>query len=372
MAESRTKFHGGGSVLQLFQVVDHEGNIIAGRKPNLSKEDLLKIYRIMVLARAADNTALTLQRQGRIGPYVPCVGHEAAHVGSAFALGPHDWTFPHYRSHSAAFARGMSMKTFFSELFGNARDLAKGHGMPNALGDRSINYVTLSAPVGAMIPHAVGFGLAARIRKDPAVALVYFGEGGTSSNDFHTGLNFAGVFKAQTVFLCHNNQYAISVPLAKQTAAESIAVKAEAYGLPGMRVDGNDVLAVHSATREAVDRARSGGGATLIEALTYRLGPHSSTDDPTRYRAAKEVEEWKQRDPIERYRRFLEKHGILSADADRKTWEDVQLEVTNAVKEVETIAQPDLIALIQDVYADIPPALEEEFRELADSIGTHD
>jgi pyruvate dehydrogenase E1 component alpha subunit len=348
--------------------MDLEGGLVPGQTAGLSKDDLLKIYRIMVLTRTADETALTLQRQGRIGPYVPCVGHEAAHIGSAFALEPQDWIFPHYRSQAAAFTRGLSMLTFFSELFGTKNDLAQGHGMPNTLGDRKINYVTLSAPVGAMLPHAVGVGLAARLRKEQTVALGYFGEGASSSNDFHTAMNFAGVFKTQTIFFCHNNQYAISVPLKRQTAAESIAIKAEAYGLSGVRVDGNDILAVYRATKDAVERARSGGGPTLIEALTYRLGPHSSVDDPTRYRSRDEVEEWRRRDPIERFKRFLEKNKILNERLDSEIHAAARREVDEAVKVAEATAPPELVTLIENVYSELPSSLIEQHQELAESV----
>lgn len=354
---------------EVLQIIDERGKVPHGLEPNLSDEDLLEIYRYMILTRTADAAGLTLQRQGRIGPYVPCIGHEAAHVGSAYALEPSDWIFPHYRSQGAAFTRGMPLKVFFAELFGRTTDLAKGHQMPNSLGDRSINYVSLSAPVGAMLPHAVGVALAAKYRKDKLVTLAYFGEGATSSNEFHTALNFAGVFKAPTVFFCHNNQYAISVPLSKQTAAASIAAKAVAYGFEGVRVDGNDVIAVYRVTKEAVEKARSKNLPTLIEALTYRVGPHSSVDDPSRYRSEEEVTEWHRKDPVDRFKLYLENKNVLGKEQDEKLRTEIERDVDLAVKETEAIPPPELHTLVEDVYAEIPSHLAEEFTKLMMIIG---
>jgi len=264
----------------------------------------------------------------------------------------------------------MSLKVFFAQLFGRAQDLSKGHQMPNSLGDRTLNYVNLSAPVGAMLPHAVGVALAAKLRKEAIVALAYFGEGATSSNEFHTALNFAGVFKAPTVFICHNNQYAISVPFARQTAVSSIARKALAYGIDGIRVDGNDVLGVYRVTKEAVEKARSNHMPTLIEAVTYRLGPHSSVDDPTRYRSQKEVEEWQRKDPLDRYKRYLGKKRLLNAEQDEKLRAEIQLEVESAVKDVEAAPSPALETLIEDVYAEVPSHLLEQFKQVKESVET--
>lgn len=356
----------------MLQFIKEDGAVSHDFHLELSGEDLLRIYRYMVLTRTADTAALRLQRQGRIGPYVQCVGHEAAHVGSAYALEPNDWMFPQYRSQGAAFTRGMSLRVFFAELFGASIDLAKGHQMPNALGDRSANYVSLSAPVGAMLPHAVGVALASKYRKEKIVTLAYFGEGATSSNDFHTALNFAGVFKTPTVFFCHNNQYAISVPLSKQTSAASIAAKAAAYGFDGIRVDGNDVIAVYQATKEAVNKARSENLPTLIEALTYRIGPHTTVDDPRRYRSDEEVAEWQRKDPIERFKRYLEGKNVLSANAVEKIRSELEREVDLAVKEIEACPPPNLHTLIEDVYAEIPSHLADELQELMKLSGKED
>ena len=218
-------------------------------------------------------------------------------------------------------------------------------------------FVSISSPIGTQIIQAVGMGAAARLQGRKDIALTCFGDGGTSSNDFHTGLNFAGVWKAPVIFLCKNNGWAISVPLEKQTASSSIAIKASAYGMPGVRVDGNDVLAVYSASSEAAARARAGKGPTLIEALTFRVGPHSSSDDPTRYRDKDLVETWKKKDPIERFKRFLLKAGYLTEKAHAGMWEEAAAEAAGAAKEAEALPPPTVSSMFEDVFAQVPPDL---------------
>src|SRR5207247_2136170 len=215
-----------------------------------------------------------------------------------------------------------------------AKDPQHGRQMPNHFGSRDINYVTTSSPVGTQIPHAVGAAWAAKIRKDDVVSLAYFGDGATSEGDFHSGMNFAGVFKTPTIFFCKNNQWAISVPIARQTASKTIAQKAQAYGFEGVRVDGNDLLAVYAATKAAADKARAGGGPTLIEALTYRMGPHSSSDDPTRYRATEEVDRWREKDPIDRMRKYLELKGLWSEADDDRLRAEIDDLIQNTIKVV--------------------------------------
>ena len=275
---------------QLLRVLRDDGTADPATEPKIGDEDLKKLYRALVLVRTLDARMLSLQRQGRIGFYVPSSGEEALQIGSAAALRPEDWVFPAYREPGAALWRGYPIDKLVNQFYGNAEDLSKGRQMPNHYGDRDINLVSISSPVGTQIPHAVGAAWAMKIRGEPKVSLVYFGDGATSAGDFHVSMNFAGVFRVPCVFLCKNNQWAISVPLAKQTAARTLAIKAIAYGFEGVRVDGNDVLAVYAAVKKAVATARGGGGPTLVEAVSYRMGPHSSSDDPTRYRKAEEVE----------------------------------------------------------------------------------
>lgn len=303
---------------------------------------------------------LSLQRQGRIGFYVPSIGEEASQVGSAMALETQDWVFPAYREPGCALWRGFPLDEMIAQSYGNAKDPLKGRQMPNHYGLRSINYVTASSPVGTQIPHAVGAAWAAKIRGDPVVSLVYFGDGATSEGDFHAGMNFAGVFKTPTIFFCKNNQWAISVPISRQTAAKTLASKADAYGFEGVRVDGNDVLAVYSVTKAAVDKARAGGGPTMIEALTYRLGPHSSSDDPNRYRSKEEVEYWQARDPVERMRRYLDVKGLLTKASDDALHKEIDDLISETIREVEKAPPPPLESLFTDVFAEMTPQLREQ------------
>ncbi|MGI0156658.1 MAG: thiamine pyrophosphate-dependent dehydrogenase E1 component subunit alpha, partial [Thermoplasmata archaeon] len=254
----------------------------------------------MVLSRATDERCLTLQRQGRIGFYAPLIGQEAAQVGCALALSPDDWVFPAYRELAVALTRGVALRSILDQLWGNSADLTKGRQMPNHFGFTQQHFVTASSPIGTQITQAVGAAMAAQRRKHPIVTVPFFGDGATSSNDFHAAMNFAGVFRAPTIFFCQNNQWAISLPREKQTRSKTLAEKAEAYGFSGVVVDGTDVRSVFGAVAEARQRAVRGDGPTLIEAQVYRLGPHSTSDDPKRYRTDAEVEEWRAKDPLVR------------------------------------------------------------------------
>lgn len=350
--------------LEVLQVIKPSGDYVENMEPEISKDELRRLYRIMVLTRNLDTRGLQLQRQGRIGFYIGCLGQEAAQVGSAYALKPEDWTFPAYREIGAALMRGVTVKELMNHYFANAEDLQHGRQLMNLYGAKSVNFVTGSAPIATQIPHAVGAGLAAKLTGDPVVTMAYFGDGATSANDFHTGMNFAGVYKTPTVLFCQNNHWAISVPLEKQTAAQSIAIKAQAYGFEGVRVDGNDILAVYRTAREAVDKARRGGGPTLIEAVTYRMGPHSSSDDPKRYRTEQELEEWQKRDPIARFRKYLEKKHIWSEADEKKVQDETSRELEEAIAHSETIPKPSIETLFTDVYAEMPWHLEEQLRQL--------
>ena len=347
----------------LLQIVREDGSYDASLEPKLSEDQMRTLYRTLVLVRILDTRMLSLQRQGRIGFYVPSSGEEASQVGSAAALQPGDWVFPAYREPGCALWRGFPLVKLVCQFYGNAEDILKGRQMPNHYGSRDINFVTPSSPVGTQIPMAVGCAWAMKLRGDPAVSLVYFGDGATSQVDFHVGMNFAGVFRAPVVFLCKNNQWAISVPVAKQTASKSLAVKATAYGFEGVRVDGNDVLAVYVATKKAVEKARAGDGPTMIEAVTYRMGPHSSSDDPTRYRKAEEVEFWRQRDPVERFRRYLDGKGVIDKASDAALRKAIDDSITEAVRYAEKVPAPPTETVFTDVYADLPWHLREQMEE---------
>ena len=287
----------------LYRLVDEDGSLVGdASEAALPDEAILRLYRWMVLERSLDERMITLQRQGRIGFYIGSIGEEATVFGTAAAMDERDWIFPCYREHGAALLRGMPLVTFLCDLLGNAGDAMKGRQMPCHEAWRPGRYASISSPIATEIPHAVGAAWAARLKGEEMVSLTYFGEGATSAHDFHTGLNFAAVRKIPVVFVCRNNGWAISVPREKQTASETIAQKAIAYGMRGERVDGNDLLAVHAATRRARARAAAGEGPTLLECVTYRVEGHSTSDDPRVYRPAELVEPWKKKDPILRVR----------------------------------------------------------------------
>jgi pyruvate dehydrogenase E1 component alpha subunit len=351
----------------VFRIVEADGSFEEALDPRLPEADLEKIYRTMLLTRTLDTRMLSLQRQGRIGFYVPSMGQEACQVGAAFALRPEDWVFPAYREPAAALWRGFPLRTLVDQFFGNSEDISKGRQMPNHYGDRAVNYVSPSSPVGTQIPMAVGAAWAARIRGEKVISLVFFGDGATSQGDFHAGMNFAGVFNIPTIFLCQNNQWAISLPTARQTASRSLAVKAQAYGIEGVRVDGNDVLAVVEVANQAAEKARAGGGPTLIEAVTYRLGPHSSSDDPTRYRPAAQLEEWKRKDPLIRFKAYLEARGLWDEIDDAALQKELDELVTDAVRAAEKAPPPGLETVFTDVYAEMPPHLREQMEEFLKS-----
>ena len=334
-----------------------------GQSADLTAERLLDAYRVMVLSRTTDERCLGLQRQGRIGFYAPLVGQEAAQVGCALALHREDWAFPAYRELAVALTRGVSLQAIVNQLMGNSADLSKGRQMPNHFGFAHEHFVVASSPIGTQITQAVGAAMAAQRRKDPVVTVAFFGDGATSSNDFHAGLNFAGVFRAPTIFFCQNNQWAISLPRSRQTHSKTLAEKSAAYGFPGVVVDGTDLKAVHRAVADARQRAVAGEGPTLIEAQVYRLGPHSTSDDPKRYRSDAEVAYWKEKDPLTRLRGELIANGLLDEASDGKLWDEARAQVAAVIEAAERTPPMDPQSLFDDVFAQLTPRLEEERRE---------
>ncbi len=346
------------------QILSPNGSVDTALLPSLPPDRMVELYRQMVMVRIMDTRMLALQRQGRIGFYGTCKGQEAATVGSGAAVAARDWVYPALREGAVLLMRGFPLDRYVAQLMGNGHDEAHGRQMPCHFGSRKYRFVTLSSVIGTQIPQAMGTAWAAKIRGDDVVTLAYLGDGATSSTDFHCALTFAAVHKLPVVFLCQNNQFAISVPFAKQTASAGIAVKAVAYGMPGVAVDGNDVLAVYSATREAVDRARSGEGPTLIEAITYRLEGHSSSDDPTRYRDESVTKSWAQRDPIARFRRFLELEGLVSVALDEQIQAELKSSIDAAISQAEAGPAPDVETLFTDVYAEMPAHIAEQRDEV--------
>jgi len=341
------------------------------REPQLSEGDLKHLYYLMLLTRTVDDRMLRMQRQGRVGFYISSLGEEAAHIGSAFALDKNDWIFPQYREPGAAFLRGMPLVNYMCQIFGNSGDYIKGRQMPNHYAYRPGKYLSVSSPVGTQIPQAVGFAWGGKIRKEKFATLVYFGDGATSQGDFHVGLNFAGVFKVPTIFFCKNNQWAISVPLSRQTASRNLAIKALAYGIAGVRVDGNDLLAVIAVTREAVERARQGEGATLIEAVTYRMGAHSTSDDPRIYANQAKADQWKPKDPLHRFQRYLESKGIWNPKLEEELTQKITQEIGQALQEAEALPPPPVESLFDDVYEKVPSFLSEQRSEALQNQSGH-
>ena len=340
----KTVFRGEVSFLQILDEEDHLDRALV---PALAKADLLRLYETMVEMRLFDERAFLLQREGRLGTYAPSTGQEAAQVGSAFALAPRDWVVPSYRENGVLLARGISMQNVLLYWSGDER------GMQISPEMRVLPYCI---PVGTQIPHSVGIAYAEKLRGEGGAVICYFGDGATSTGDFHEGLTLAGTMKVPVVFFCQNNQWAISVPRSRQCAAATLAQKALGYGIEGAQVDGNDVLACYAATSEALARARRGEGATLVEAVTYRIGDHTTADDASRYRDVAEVEAWKRRDPLLRFRRYLEREGLWNEALEQAHRENCARRIDEAVKSVESISPPDPEDIVRYTFApSLPP-----------------
>jgi pyruvate dehydrogenase E1 component alpha subunit len=359
--------------LEVIRVMDDEGRVTRPeRDPHLSGDDLRALFRTIVLLRLLDERMLRLQRQGRLGFYMTSTGEEATHVGAALALRPTDWLYPAYREIGAALYRGYPLRTYMCQLFGNDEDPLHGRQMPIHHSVRDCNFVSISSPVGTQIPHAVGTAWAAKLQGKDDVALAFFGEGATSTPIFHTSANFAGVFKAPVILLCRNNGWAISVPRSVQTCAPTFAQKAIAYGMPGVLVDGNDILAMVHVVREAAARARRGEGPTLIEARTYRRGAHSSSDDPSVYRDPAEPKEWERHDPLDRLRKHMLARGEIDDAGEAAMREELGAQITDALAYAEhRPAKPPIGTMFDDVYADVPWRLREEREELEAELAKH-
>jgi pyruvate dehydrogenase E1 component alpha subunit len=342
--------------VEYLSILDSDGRLDTALEPALDADLLRRMYRAMLLGRRLDERMVRLQRQGRIGTFAPIKGQEAAQIGSVVTLAAADWMVPSFRETAAMLWRGWPLEKlllFFAGYLEGGQPGPEQHDLP------------ITIPVATQLPHAVGLAYAAQYRGDDAVVMVYFGDGATSEGDFHEAMNFAGVWHLPIVFVCQNNQWAISVPLKKQTHSRTIAQKALAYGLPGLQVDGNDVLAVHAACQEAVARAREGDGPTLIECVTYRLGVHTTADDPTKYRSQEEVAEWERKDPLTRFGAYLETKRLLEPGLE----EQVDAEIARAVTAFEAVGPADPLTIFDHVYAERPPHLAREREELARRLG---
>ena len=341
-------------------VIDETGKADKSLEPELSNEFLIKLYRHMVLGRRFDEQLLSLQRQGRMGTFAPIKGQEASQLGAAAVLRPTDWFVPCFRETAAALMRGIPMEGVFL--------LFAGYEEAGRIPDDQFN-LPVSVPVASQTLHAVGLAYSIKYRKEDNLAMVFFGDGATSEGDFHEALNFAGVYRLPVIFVCQNNQWAISTPRKIQTSSKTLAQKALAYGIEGIQVDGNDILAVYTAAKEAADRARSGGGATLIECMTYRMSVHTTADDPTRYRSDEEVETWVKRDPLTRFQKYLKKKKLLTDKKISALEDEIKDEIKSAVKNAEEKMKKlgDPLNMFEHTWAEAPPTLSEQREEFAGS-----
>jgi pyruvate dehydrogenase E1 component alpha subunit len=335
-------------------ILDEKGDIDESLMPSLSQNEIIKMYELLVLSRTFDHRALDLQREGRIGSYAPILGQEAAQVGSAFAIEKSDWIFPSFREMGVYITVGYEMYMLFQYWGGDER----GVKSPDDL-----NIFPVCVPVGTQVPHAVGAAMASKYRGDRTGIVVYFGDGGTSEGDFHEGFNIAGVFKLPVVFICQNNQWAISVPREKQTSSKTIAQKAYAYGFEGVQVDGNDIFAVYKATKDALAKAKNNGGPTFIECDTYRMSDHTTADDASRYRSKEEVELWKPRDPVLRLKLYMEKQGLWSEKYQREVEDASKVRVDEAVTKAESVEHPHTLDMFSFTYEKPTPRLSKQMKD---------
>ena len=336
---------------KILQILDKDGNILDKKlEPKLSSADLLKMYSSMVTTRVLDTKALSLQRSGRMGTFAQVMGQEAQ-VGVGMAMGKNDWLFPSFRETGVFIIRGVPIENFFLVFMGSE----KGNSMP-----KGCNSFPISVPVGTQMLHAVGYGWGASIKKDKIATVTFFGDGGSSEGDCHTAMNFAGVMKTPTVFVCQNNQYAISVPRNRQTASRTIAERAFGYGFKGMQVDGNDVLAVYAAAKESLGRAYKGLGPSFIEMVTYRISPHTTSDDPTLYRSDKEVKMWEKKDPLKRFRGYLEGKRVLTKSREKEILKKAEVRVNSAVKKAEVMRKMVCDDVFSNTFENMPEQLKEQ------------
>lgn len=337
-----------------------DGHGLPDGEVDLTPEQHLDLYRDLVLLRTYDERSLVYHRQGRIGTYAIFWNHEAMQAGSVFALEPRDWIFPSYRESAIGLLRGMPASTVLSWWRGHPA----GWWNPE-----DYNVASICVPIGTHVPHAVGYAWGSRLKGEDRVAIAYFGDGATSEGSFHEGATFAGVMKAPVILFCNNNQWAISTPVSAQTAATTLADKAIGYGMPGVRVDGADVLAVYEATREAVSRARAGEGPTFIEAVTYRTAPHATADDPSIYIDEERVEEEKENECVGRYEAYLTRLGVLT-DSQASHIRQEALETMRAsIAEAEVEPLPDVSLVFEYALADPPASFADDLAELRRILG---
>jgi len=339
---------------EMFQVLDPDGKPV-GEDPGLDEDLMREMYRWMVMGRLADEKAVKLQRQGRMGTYAPGKGQEASQVGPALAMAEQDWMFPSFRELTSYMIRGYGLEYNLEYFMGDVRS----NQVPE--GTRSL---PIFVPVATQVPIAAGAAWALRRKGSDSVVVCFMGDGATSEGDFHEGMNFAGVFKVPALYISQNNQWAISVPRRKQTASRTIAQKGIAYDIPSVLVDGNDVLAMYIAAKEGIDKARKGEGPHFIEAYTYRRMMHTTADDPQRYRTPEEEAAWERKDPLKRFKVYLERKGIWTAEWQVQLEEEAEREIKRAVEKAESLGPHEPEDLFRFMYAEMTPALTEQLEYL--------
>lgn len=341
---------------EIFQILDQEGVVVNHKEePNISKDVLLKMYQTMTLGRIADIKAVQFQRQGRLLTYAPNIGQEACQIGPMAATSDQDWLVLAFREFNAMLYKGVTLEQYFLYWYGNEMGSHFNDG---------VKVLPVNVPIGSQISHAAGLAYAAKIQKKDEVAIAYIGDGGTSHGEFHEGLNFGAVYSVPMVVIIQNNQWAISTPRAKATKAETLAQKAIGYGIPGIQVDGNDVLAMYVATQEAIKLAKAGKGPVLIEAVTYRMGAHTTSDNPKIYRSDEEVEAWSHKDPLKRFKNYLLNKGIITPQMDESLNETYNQLVLDTFKAVENSGLVPLEDIFNHTYEKLTPQLKEQYDEL--------
>jgi len=351
--------------VEYLSILDENAKLDQSLEPPLGADQLKTLYKYMLTARRTDERMLIMQRQGRLATFPQSSGHEAVSLGAAFAIDKNDWFVPYYRELAGMLYRGWPLENIL--LYWNGFE--EGASVP--LG---VNDLPYCVPIASQLLHAVGIGMAINIKGTKQAVLTFFGDGASSEGDCHEAMNFASVFAAPVVFMCLNNQYAISVPVSHQLKSETIAQRAIAYGMDGIRVDGNDILAVYVATKEAVEKAKNGGGPTLIEALTYRLTPHTTADDPKRYRSEEEVAVWQDREPMKRFKTYLYDKKILSSSEEAQMEEEIDREIKLAVEREEKLAKGkelnDPMHIFDYLYAEVPACLQRQKDELLEYLNS--
>lgn len=335
--------------IDYIQVMDENGNIDANLMPkDVDDNKIVEMYKYMLFARNLDSKTLSLQRQGRADTFAPLLGEEASQIGVAFAMRKDDYLIPAFRQHGIYLARGLPIKSYFLYW--------KGYEEGNATA-KSINALPIIVPVATQMPHGAGVAFTQKYLGRDAVAVAYVGDGGTSEGDFYEAINFAGVNKLPFIAIIENNQWAISIPRNKQTAAETLAQKAVAVGIKGIQVDGNDVIGVYKVVKDAIDNSKN--GPTVIECVTYRMSMHTTADDPTKYRSDSEVKAWAEKDPLKRVRAYLVKKGLWNDDLEKKITEEQLAQIDKAVEEAETF-KADPKSMFENIYSFMPEVLKDE------------